>query len=119
MKYPALSATLAIALCLVSLPAAALLSAGERPSIFEQRSLPQWSDDLLAAGPLDRGLPIMTLGWVGLLPQETLPALASVAVHGNRTPATLGARHRAASSMRGVSAHRAVYATPVFIGGLY
>jgi hypothetical protein len=133
MKCLALSATIAVGLCLVSLPAVALLSVGERPSIFERRSLPQWPNELLAASPLDRGLPIMMLGWVGLLPPETLLALASVAVHGNRTPAALGARRSVVSSMRRVSAHRAVYArfkipsrlplqlndTPVFIGGLY
>jgi hypothetical protein len=132
MKCPALSATIAIALCLVSLPTVALVSEGTHPSIFERHNLPQWPDNP-AISALDGGLPIMTLRSVGLLQPQTLPASASVEDHASRTLTALVVRRRMFTSLRRISAHRAIYAhfkipsrlrskphdTAVFVGGLY
>jgi len=129
MKYPALSAVTFIAIAIVPAPAAALPSAGERPSAF----VPQWFEAGPATGFSDRGLPIMTLARVGLLPAWTVPALAAVAVHANRAPVTLGASRRISVPARRISARRAIYArfkiksrlplptheSSVFLGGLY
>jgi hypothetical protein len=141
MKRPTLFATIGIALCLASLPAVALVSAGGRPSMWEQRSLPQWPVAAPTTVPPNRGLPIMTLEWAGLLQPQALPVSACVAqpasgvvaVPASRRLAAVAARHRKSSATHRIWARTAIYArlkppsrlslqphdTAVFIGGLY
>ena len=63
---PTLFTAIALASCIVSLPAAALVSQGTLPSMFERQGLPQWPDNPWI-GPLDQGLPVMALRPIGLL----------------------------------------------------
>jgi hypothetical protein len=141
VKRSALFATIGIVLGLGSLPAVALVSAGDRPSIWEERSLPQWPVAVPTTTTLNGGLPTMTLEWAGLLQAQvlpvsacmTLPASDLVAVPTGRRPAAVAPRHRMSSSTHRIWARKAIYVrlkppsrlplrppdTVVFIGGLY
>jgi hypothetical protein len=128
MRYSTLCAAIAVALCMISLPAVALVSAGMRPSILERDGLPQRPDNPWMS-PIGTGLPIMTLRPIGSL----LPLPAPAASHASRTPATIVREHQILPSLRRIRAHRVIYArfkirprlpipyraTPVFFGGLY
>jgi hypothetical protein len=133
---PTLFTAIALASCIVSLPAAALVSQGTLPSMFERQGLPQWPDNPWI-GPLDQGLPVMALRPIGLLEPLLSPApappSASLARHASRTPASIAVGPRMFPSLRRIPVHRAVYARfkipsrpafpiadpAVFIGGLY
>lgn len=60
MNCSALCAAAAVALCISSLPAVALVSEGTRRSVFAQDELPPWPDNL-SMSAANKGLPIMTL----------------------------------------------------------
>jgi hypothetical protein len=131
-NYPTLFAAIALASCILSLPAAALVAEGTPPSIFERHGLPQWPDNPWIS-PLDPGLPTMTLQPIGLLAPLVSAASASVASQASLTPPAVVSRHRTFPSLRRISVHRVVYArlkapsrssSPppgmgIFIGGLY
>jgi hypothetical protein len=141
VKRPALFATIGMVLWLGSLPAVALVSAGDRPSVWEQRSLPEWPV-AFPTTTLDSGLPMMTLEWAGLLQPQALPGstcvailasdLVSVAAPKPRL-AAVAVRHKMVSATPRIWARKAIYVrfkppsrlaprprdTAVFIGGLY
>jgi hypothetical protein len=144
MNRSGLSATIVATFCLVSLPAGALLSDADRPSMLARVSLPQWP----ARSPIKavyRGLPEIALMSNKLLPQQPeslalrlpVPASTSLSPPSGQprlaTKATaLKPKPRIFASSRPISPRKPFFAglktTPlapslsrdgVFMGGLY
>jgi hypothetical protein len=138
------SATIVLALCFLSLPAAARMAEGANPSILFRVNLPQWpAQPLVKSGY--RGIPEIALWSNTLLPPQpedralrwplaistTVPPLsgepcANSAAKAFKAKTEIVASSRQVSPQRPLSAHRkSAQPVPpkrrdgVFIGGLY
>lgn len=130
LKCSALCATVAVALCISSLPAVALVSEGTRCSVFVQDDLPPWPDNLLT-GAANKGLPTMTLQSIGSLPPPV--PRASATSQASRTPAAIVPGPKLPPSQLRIRPRKVIYArlkirprsanprggAAVFVGGLY
>jgi hypothetical protein len=133
MKRPSLAATVVAGLCVISMPAAALVSPAERTSITEQLNSPRWPDGSRAIKPLNGGLPTTALLPPSLRQPQTLLDQPPVSDSATRRLMAPSASTRPSASLRRVPTRKVMFASLkvrpralsrvlhdiVFIGGLY